>query len=53
MGTNSFSATANEVNYSQLGGNTIIAIDSDANGLADFEIQLAGLHALETGDFLL
>ncbi|MEZ5691991.1 MAG: calcium-binding protein [Rickettsiales bacterium] len=53
MGTNNFSATANEVNYSQSGGNTIIAVDSDANGLTDFEIQLAGLHAMVAGDFLL
>ncbi|MEZ5690848.1 MAG: tandem-95 repeat protein [Rickettsiales bacterium] len=40
MGTNNFTGTNNEVNYSQAGGNTIIAIDSDANGLADFEIGI-------------
>lgn len=52
-GTSAFTGTANEVNYSQSGGNTIIAIDSNGNGTADFQIELTGLRTMVQGDFAL
>ena len=52
-GTGAFTHTANEVNYAQVSGNTIIGIDSDGNGVLNFQIELAGLHTLAASDFLL
>ncbi len=53
MGINSLSGTANEIIYTQTGGNTVIGVDSNADGLADFEIELTGLLTLEATDFQL
>ncbi len=52
-GTGAFTGTANEVNYAQVSGNTIIGVDADGNGALDFQIELTGLHTLTSSDFLL
>lgn len=52
-GTGAFTGTAHEVNYSQVGGNTLIGIDADGNGTLDMQIELAGLHTMTVSDFLL
>ncbi len=52
-GTGAFTGAAHEVNYAQVGGNTIVGVDADGNGILDFQIELTGLHTLAAGDFLL
>jgi Ca2+-binding RTX toxin-like protein len=52
-GTSAFTHTASEVNYAQVSGNTIISVDADGNGIADFQIELAGLHNMTATDFVL
>jgi Ca2+-binding RTX toxin-like protein len=47
------SIEANKVTWYQAGGNTFVHGDNDGDGVADFEIQLAGTIALGEGDFLL
>lgn len=51
--TSAFTGTANEVNYTQTGGNTIISVDSNGNGVADFQIEITGLRTMVQGDFAL
>lgn len=53
QGTSAFTGTASEVRYTQTGGNTIVEIDSDADGTADLEIELTGTITLVGGDFIL
>ncbi len=52
-GTGAFTGTAHEVNYAQVGGNTILGMDADGNGSLDFQIELTGLHTMTSSDFLL
>jgi Ca2+-binding RTX toxin-like protein len=53
LGTSVFTGTANEVNYAQIGSNTIIGVDVNGDSVLDFEIELAGLHSLMSSDFVL
>jgi hypothetical protein len=56
ISTNAFSgggASAGELRYFAEGGDTIIEGDVDGNGVADFQIQLAGRHTIVSADFLL
>jgi VCBS repeat-containing protein len=49
----SFIVTANSINWFQLGGNTFVQGDVNGDAVADFTIQLDGLHILTTPDFVL
>ncbi len=54
IGHNPFTHTAGEITFHvNNAGNTIVWLDSDGNGSADFAIQLAGSHTLSAGDFIL
>ncbi len=48
-----FTHHAGELRAYAAGVNTIVAGDVDGNGAADFQILLAGSHALGLGDFIL
>jgi len=52
-GTAAFTHATPEVNYAQVSGNTIISVDADGNGIADFQIELSGLHNMTATDFVL
>jgi|CXWL01.1.fsa_nt_gi Ca2+-binding RTX toxin-like protein len=52
IGKSAFTA-ANQVNYTQVAGNTIIGLDTDGNGAPNMQIELVGLHALTASNFLL
>lgn len=45
--------TAGQLRYEHTGGQTIVMGDVTGNGVADFEIALAGIHVLSTADVLL
>jgi Ca2+-binding RTX toxin-like protein len=57
ISTNAFSGSgasgAGQLRYFVDGGNTIIEGDVDGNGLADFQVQLTGVHTFTTTDLLL
>ncbi|HEY1632785.1 MAG TPA: M10 family metallopeptidase C-terminal domain-containing protein [Rhizomicrobium sp.] len=53
IGTAAFSHTAGEINYAIVGGNTMVALDANGDGTADFAITLTGSHALTSSDFFL
>lgn len=54
IGNSSFSGTAGEVNYHvNSKGDTIVGLDSDGDGKADFAIALTGSHTLASGGFIL
>ena len=53
ISTNAFTGTAQEINYVQVAGNTIVGLDADGNGTLDMQIELTGLHNLTASDFLL
>jgi Ca2+-binding RTX toxin-like protein len=53
IGTAAFSHTAGEIHYVVAGGNTVVSLDSNGDGVADFAIQLTGTHALSASDFIL
>ena len=44
---------ANSVTWSQDGVNTIVRGDVNGDAVADFEIQLNGLHSLNASDFIM
>ena len=46
-------AIANQVSFTQSGGNTIVSADTNGNSSADIVIVLTGLHALTQDDFIL
>lgn len=52
-GTSAFTGTANQVRYYQTGTDTIVEIDTNADGVANMEIELSGLMTLAAGDFIL
>jgi len=53
IGAAAFSA-AGQVRYVQLGGDTFIQANTNANlGTVEFELRLTGLHTLSAGDFIL
>ncbi len=51
-GTQAFSGTNNEVRYTTSDGNTIIQVDSNADGSVNYEIELSGLFALTADNFI-
>ncbi len=54
IGHTPFTHTAGEISFHvNNAGNTIVWLDSDGNGSADFAIQLDGSHTLSAGDFIL
>lgn len=53
IGTKAFSGKAAQIRYSTGGGNTIVAGDTNADGSADFEVQLTGTYTLTGSDFAL
>ncbi|MDX2289314.1 MAG: type I secretion C-terminal target domain-containing protein [Hyphomicrobiaceae bacterium] len=53
IGGAAFGGAANEVRFETEGANTVIQGDSNADGAADFEIQLTGIVTLTAGDFVL
>ena len=53
VGSAAFSGDAREVRSQQIGNSTFVYGDTDADGDADFAIELAGLHALTSNEFLL
>ncbi len=53
VGNAGLSGTAGELAYSYEGGNTIVQADTTGDGIANFEIELAGLLELSSGDFFI
>jgi Ca2+-binding RTX toxin-like protein len=53
IGTAAFSSAEGELRFEYVGGNTFVQGDTNGDGVADFTIQLTGLHALQASDFLL
>jgi Ca2+-binding RTX toxin-like protein len=51
--TAAFSGTAGEIRYAAAGPDTLISIDTDGNGSADFSILATGAHTFVSGDFIL
>lgn len=52
VGTALFSGEAGEVRYATFDGATIVELDSDGDGLADLQVELAGQLSLSFGDFI-
>lgn len=53
VGMDAFTNTAGQVRYEQVSGKTYIYGDVDGDSVADFMIQLHGLHTIDVGDFIL
>ncbi len=53
VGTSAFSGSAREVRYQQVGANTFVQVDWDADGTADFSIRVDGVVNFVAGDFVL
>ena len=57
IGTSGFSvgsaASAGQLRYGFAGANTIVEGDVDGDGLADFQIQLTGIHTMTAADLVL
>lgn len=55
VGTDAFSGggVEGELRYREQGANTLVQGDTDGDGVADFEILLGGIIALNDGDFIL
>lgn len=53
VGAAAFSHHAGELHFVVSGGNTIVSLDSNGDGTADFAILLTGSHTLTAGDFIL
>ena len=53
LGTSAFTGAAGEMHYSQAGGNMLITADNNGDMVADFAVQLMGVHTLTATDFLL
>lgn len=55
IGQSGFSGDAGELRYQQFNGSnmTLIQADLDGDRVADFEIELSGIVALDAGDFLI
>lgn len=52
IGTSAFDGhTAGQLRYEVIGGNTYVQGDTNGDGVADFWIQLDGLHTLSSADF--
>ncbi len=53
IGAAAFSHIAGQIHYVVTGGHTVVSLDVNGDGTADFAIQLSGTHALTVGDFSL
>lgn len=53
IGTDEFSGQAGELRYRIFPAITVISADTNGDGLADFQIELAGQKALSAQDFIL
>ena len=56
IGDSSFTGAAGELRYEQTGGDgpvTMVMGDQDGDGVADFQIELRGIHTLTASDFIL
>jgi hypothetical protein len=53
IGTGAFTGIAGQLRYEQVNGNTFVSADIDGDGTANFALQLDGLHALRSADFIL
>lgn len=53
IGSADFSGTAGELRFIARKKMTVVQGDVDGDGVADFQIELTGLHGLEAGDFIL
>ncbi len=52
VGTALFSGQAGQLRYASFDGTTIIELDSNGDRIADFQIELGGMHTLGFSDFL-
>jgi serralysin len=52
IGNNAFTGSAGQVRSVNISGQTIIELDSDGNGLADLQLELAGDNVLSISDFV-
>ncbi len=52
IGSAAFTGEAGQIRYYQASGQTIIAGDVTGDGLADYQIQLRGLYAIQGSDFV-
>ena len=48
-----FSNVAGQLRYSVVGSNTIMEGDVNGDGIADFQLQLTGIHTFVAADLLL
>lgn len=53
LGQDGFTGTAGELRFDFEGGNTVVQMDTDGDGMADLYLMLLGEHALVQGDFAL
>ena len=53
IGTQQFHHTAGELRQSDSGPNTIVSLDANGDGKADFSIELSHHYILTSGDFTL
>lgn len=53
MGLAGKSAPAGSAAYTNAGGDTIVSLHNDSDGIADFRIVLTGTHSLTAADFIL
>ena len=53
IGAVAFHHIAGELHYTKSAGKTIVEGDTNGDGKADFHIELTGLKALASGDFVL
>ena len=53
INTLAFSGVAGQLRYSAVGTDTVMEGDVDGNGVADFEIQLTGIHTFVPADLVL
>lgn len=53
VGDSAFSGTAGELRYAQAGGQTVVEMDRDGDGVADLYLTVDGLVDLTAADFVL
>jgi serralysin len=53
IGTSQFNGTSGQLRYQKYGAYTLVSADVDGDGVADWEVQLAGVMDLTEFDFLL
>jgi len=53
LGTGAFFGVAGQLRYDVVGSNTVMQGDVNGDGVADFELQLTGIHSFVPADLLL